>query len=119
MGTGFSLSVDDFGTGYSSLAYLQKMPIAELKIDRAFVAGTRPGTDAEALLDSIIGLGHRLGLSVVAEGAATMDEWNLLQSLGCDYLQGWVVAKAMPVVEFDQWVLANTPFVGEPLTEVA
>ncbi|MBL0077507.1 MAG: EAL domain-containing protein [Rhodocyclaceae bacterium] len=116
---GFSLSVDDFGTGYSSLAYLQKMPIAELKIDRAFVAGTRPGTDAEALLDSIIGLGHRLGLSVVAEGAATMDEWNLLQSLGCDYLQGWVVAKAMPVVEFDQWVLANTPFVGEPLTEVA
>ncbi len=108
---GFSLSVDDFGTGYSSLAYLQKMPVTELKIDRAFVAGTRAGTDAEALLDSIIGLGHRLGLSVVAEGAATPEEWDLLRGLGCDYLQGWVVAKAMPVIEFDQWVGENTPFV--------
>jgi diguanylate cyclase (GGDEF)-like protein len=108
---GFSLSVDDFGTGYSSLAYLQKMPVTELKIDRAFVAGTLAGTDAEALLDSIIGLGHRLGLTVVAEGAATEGEWNLLRGLGCDYLQGWVVAKAMPVIEFDQWINNNTPFV--------
>ena len=114
---GFSLSVDDFGTGYSSLAYLQKMPVTELKIDRAFVAGTLVGTDAEALLDSIIGLGHRLGLSVVAEGAATEGEWNLLRGLGCDYLQGWVVAKAMPVIEFDQWISNNTPFVvGKPET---
>jgi diguanylate cyclase (GGDEF)-like protein len=108
---GFSLSVDDFGTGYSSLAYLQKMPVTELKIDRAFVSGTRVGGDAEALLDSIIALGHRLGLTVVAEGAETVEEWDLLHTLGCDYLQGWVVAKAMPLIEFDQWVSRNTPFV--------
>jgi len=107
---GLSLSVDDFGTGYSSLAYLQKMPVTELKIDRAFVSGTRAGSDAETLLDSIIALGHRLGLTVVAEGAETLDEWQLLRTLGCDYMQGWIVAKAMPELEFEQWMSNKVPF---------
>jgi diguanylate cyclase (GGDEF)-like protein len=107
---GFSLSIDDFGTGYSSLAYLQKMPVAELKIDRAFVAKVKPDTDGALLLDSIISLGHRLGLAVVAEGAETLEEWNLLKSLGCDYVQGWFVSKALPTDDFERWCLNKSPF---------
>ena len=107
---GFSISIDDFGTGYSSLSYLQRMPVAELKIDRSFVRNVQRGTEGAKLLDSIIALGHRMGLSVIAEGAETADECALLQSLGCDYLQGWYVAKAMPVSEFETWRSKNDPF---------
>jgi diguanylate cyclase (GGDEF)-like protein len=114
---GFTLSIDDFGTGYSSLAYLQKMPVAELKIDRAFVRDAQPGSDGASLLDSTIALGHRLGLIVVAEGAENQQEWDLLRSLGCDYAQGWFAAKPMPVEDFDHWCGANLPFL--PGTGVA
>jgi diguanylate cyclase (GGDEF)-like protein len=107
---GFSLSIDDFGTGYSSLSYLQKMPVAELKIDRSFVRNVTPGTDGAELLDSIIALGHRMGLSVVAEGAETVQECALLQQLGCDYVQGWYVAKAMPAKDYLVWLRNNDPF---------
>jgi diguanylate cyclase (GGDEF)-like protein len=100
---GFSLSIDDFGTGYSSLAYLQKMPVAEVKIDRSFVHRVRTGGESAALLDFIVALGHRLDMTVVAEGAETPYEWNLLRDLGCDLVQGWVVAKAMPIQEFLTW----------------
>lgn len=100
---GFSLSIDDFGTGYSSLAYLQKMPVAELKIDRSFVRDVVAGSDAAVLLESTIELGHRLGLTVVAEGAETSGEWDLLQRLRCDYVQGFFVAKPMPWHEFLVW----------------
>jgi EAL domain-containing protein (putative c-di-GMP-specific phosphodiesterase class I) len=100
---GFSLSIDDFGTGYSSLAYLQRMPVQELKIDRSFVSGVKEGTSAEVLLDSIGTLAHRLNLKVVAEGVETVDEWNLVEKLGCDYVQGWYLAKAMPIPEFLAW----------------
>ncbi|WP_374353060.1 putative bifunctional diguanylate cyclase/phosphodiesterase [Chitinimonas sp.] len=100
---GFSLSIDDFGTGYSSLAYLQKMPVAELKIDRAFVRGVVDGSDAATLLSCTLDLGHRLGLTVVAEGAETLEEWMLLTKLGCDYAQGWFAAKPMPIEAFEHW----------------
>ena len=86
------------------------MPVAELKIDRSFVRTVQKDTEGAKLLDSIIALGHRMGLSVVAEGAETMTECALLQSLGCDYLQGWYVAKAMPLAEFDAWRTQNDPF---------
>ncbi|HPW31232.1 MAG TPA: EAL domain-containing protein, partial [Rhodoferax sp.] len=69
------------------------------------------GTDGADLLDSIIALGHRMGLSVVAEGAETAEECALLKTLGCDYLQGWFVAKAMPIADFVQWLKVNDPFV--------
>ncbi|MES2151951.1 MAG: EAL domain-containing protein [Pseudomonadota bacterium] len=105
---GFTLSIDDFGTGYSSLAYLQKMPVAELKIDRSFVRDVVAGSDGAVLLESTIELGHRLGLSVVAEGAETRDEWDVLQALGCDYVQGYFIAKPMPATDFLGW-RANHP----------
>jgi diguanylate cyclase (GGDEF)-like protein len=99
---GFSLSIDDFGTGYSSLAYLQKMPVAELKIDRSFMCDVVTETDAAVLLEYTIDLGHRLGLSVVAEGVETVTEWELLIELGCDFVQGHFAAKPMPVEEFSR-----------------
>ena len=107
---GFTLSIDDFGTGYSSLSYLQKMPVSEVKIDRSFVRNVKPDSEGAALLDSILALGHRLGLSVVAEGAESSEEWFLLKKLGCDYVQGWFAAKAMPLQEFFKWQEANNPF---------
>jgi EAL domain-containing protein (putative c-di-GMP-specific phosphodiesterase class I)/GGDEF domain-containing protein len=107
---GFTLSIDDFGTGYSSLSYLQKMPVAEVKIDRSFVHRVRSGSEGAALLDFIVALGHRLGLTVVAEGAETSYEWHVLKELGCDYVQGWVAAKAMPVQEFLTWCEGHDPF---------
>jgi EAL domain-containing protein (putative c-di-GMP-specific phosphodiesterase class I) len=107
---GFSLSIDDFGTGYSSLAYLQKMPVAEVKIDRSFVHRVRSESESAALLDFIVALGHRLGLTVVAEGVETTYEWHLLKELGCDYVQGWVAAKAMPIKEFLTWCEDHDPF---------
>jgi diguanylate cyclase (GGDEF)-like protein len=107
---GLSLSIDDFGTGYSSLAYLQKMPVTELKIDRAFVSGVRAGTDGEALLRATIGLAHVMGMPVVAEGAETADEWALLSALGCDYVQGYFIARPMPVPQFLEWRKEHNPF---------
>lgn len=107
---GFTLSIDDFGTGHSSLAYLQKMPVSELKIDRAFVKGVEPGSDGVTLLESIISLAHRLGLSVVAEGAETASEWALLSALGCDYVQGWYASKPIPVPDFLAWRRNHDPF---------
>jgi diguanylate cyclase (GGDEF)-like protein len=107
---GFSLSIDDFGTGYSSLAHLQKIPVAELKIDRSFVTGVAASGEGEVLLDSVIHLGHRLGLNVVAEGVESSAEWELLSRLGCDDAQGWLVARPMPLGEFDGWLRRHDPF---------
>lgn len=111
---GFSLSIDDFGTGYSSLAYLQKMPVAELKIDRSFVRDVVAGSDAAVLLKSTIEMAHRLGLSVVAEGAETASEWALLEQLQCDYIQGYFAAKPMQTEAFLLWRKANSPFISRP-----
>ena len=107
---GVHISIDDFGTGYSSLAYLQKMPAEELKIDRSFIHNVQPNSEAAALLESTIDLGHRLGLSLVGEGAETAEEWALLCALGCDYAQGWFAAKPMQIADFELWRLANNPF---------
>jgi len=93
------------------LAYLQKMPVSELKIDRAFVKDVAPHSEGATLLESIISLSHRLGLCVVAEGAETAEEWSLLVALGCDYMQGWYAAKPMPIVDFLDWRLAHDPFI--------
>ncbi|MCA0202220.1 MAG: EAL domain-containing response regulator [Proteobacteria bacterium] len=94
---GFALSIDDFGTGYSSMEQLRRIPFAELKIDRAFVNGAGQNQKAKAILQSSAALGHNLGLSVVAEGAETQEDWDLLASLGVDVVQGYFIAKPMPV----------------------
>ncbi|HEY4410086.1 MAG TPA: EAL domain-containing protein, partial [Acidimicrobiia bacterium] len=90
---GVRISVDDFGTGYSSLAYLRNLPIDELKIDRSFVIRVAEDDTTAAIVASIVGLGHALGLSVVAEGVETAAQLTALRELGCDKAQGFYLAR--------------------------
>ncbi len=102
-GLGFKLSIDDFGTGYSSLAYLKRLPVGELKIDKSFVMGMENDPDDAKIVRSTIDLAHNLGLSVVAEGVETAAAWDMLRELNCDEGQGYYMGKPMPVAEFATW----------------
>jgi len=104
-GMGIELAVDDFGTGFSSLAYLKKLPIHELKIDKSFVIDMCNNDHDAVLVRSTIDLSHNLGLSVVAEGVEDQDTWNLLEILRCDKLQGYFISRPMPADMFEDWLL--------------
>jgi EAL domain-containing protein (putative c-di-GMP-specific phosphodiesterase class I) len=93
---GFGLSVDDFGTGYSSLAQLSQIPFTELKIDQGFVGGSPNQARKRAVIETSLDLARKLDLQVVAEGVETMEEWQLLAQLGCDFAQGHLISKAVP-----------------------
>ena len=92
---GFNIAVDDFGTGYSSLSYLQKFPINALKIDRSFVSEIDAVMDSRSICKAIIALAHGLGMKVIAEGVETAGQLEYLQSLGCEEVQGYLIAKPM------------------------
>ena len=92
---GVKLSIDDFGTGYSSLAYLQRLPVDELKIDRSFVSRADTSPEAQALLRTIIELGHSLKMCVTAEGIEREEERLLLRQLGCDMAQGYLISRPL------------------------
>jgi diguanylate cyclase (GGDEF)-like protein len=100
---GFKLSIDDFGTGYSSLAYLKRLPVDELKIDKSFVMAMERDLDDARIVRSTIELAHNLGLSVVAEGLETAKAWAMLAQLGCDEGQGYFICKPMPQEQFIAW----------------
>ncbi len=93
---GFGLSVDDFGTGYSSLAQLSEIPFTELKIDRGFVHRSPELSRKRAMIETSLDLARKLRLQVVAEGIETMEEWQLLAQLGCDFAQGYLISPAVP-----------------------
>lgn len=97
---GVSLALDDFGNGHSSLAYLQHLPVQRLKLGQDFV---RPGRLGNKLLGAIIQLGHALDMQVVAEGVETEAQRSQLEALGCEYFQGWLASKALPVAQFEVW----------------
>jgi diguanylate cyclase (GGDEF)-like protein len=101
---GVVLAIDDFGTGYSSLAYLKRLPIDELKVDRSFVSDMLTDENDAVIVRSTIELGHNLGLSVVAEGVESFDQWAELASLGCDVAQGYYLSPAVPAGELEAWV---------------
>lgn len=100
---GFGLSIDDFGTGYSSMEKLNQLPFTELKIDRAFVFGATGDAAAHAILDLCVHMGLALDMRIVAEGAETQEDWDLVTASGCHEMQGYVIAKPMPADEFIDW----------------
>jgi diguanylate cyclase (GGDEF)-like protein len=103
---GVKISIDDFGTGYSSLAYLRRLPARQLKLDRSLVQDVVHAPDARAVLQAVVQLAHALRLEVVAEGVETSDQAEVLRSLRCDILQGWLVARPMPAAAVLGWMTA-------------
>lgn len=101
---GFGLSIDDFGTGYSSLGYLQRFQMDWLKIDRSFVYGIEGKAENRHIVEAIIKMAHSLQMQVVAEGAETTGEVDMLKQLGCDVVQGYVYAKPMPPENIHDYV---------------
>ena len=93
---GLTLSVDDFGTGYSSLANLKRLPVDTIKIDKSFVMEMALDASDAAIVRSTIDLAHNLGLTVVAEGVESEDAWRHLESLGCDFAQGYYLSRPLP-----------------------
>jgi EAL domain-containing protein (putative c-di-GMP-specific phosphodiesterase class I) len=97
---GMTVSIDDFGIGRSSLTHLSRLPLDELRIDRSFLAALRTATDEAVLVDLIIEIAHKLGLSVVAEGVQTREQLRYLATRGCDEIQGHLVSAPLPAEDF-------------------
>jgi EAL domain-containing protein (putative c-di-GMP-specific phosphodiesterase class I) len=89
---GIGLAIDDFGTGYSSLMQLRQLPFTDVKIDQAFIADSERSRDCRLIIQSIIELAHGLGLTATAEGVETLDQLRLIRELGCDIVQGYLIA---------------------------
>ncbi len=100
----FKLSIDDFGTGYSSLAYLKRLPVSELKIDKSFVMGMVDDDSDAKIVRSTVDLAHNLGLSVVAEGVENQAILDKLRELACDEAQGYHISRPMPASDFVVWL---------------
>ena len=101
---GVDLSIDDFGTGYSSLAYLKRLPVNELKIDKSFVLNMENDEGDTKIVRSTIDLGHNMGLRVVAEGIESEAVWRLLAELGCDQGQGYFMSRPIPGDQLVAWL---------------
>ncbi len=102
--SGIAFSIDDFGTGYSSLAYINRFPVAALKIDQAFVRALHAHKGNRAIVETIMALGRGLGLSIIAEGVETRDELDCLRTCGCEQFQGYYFNRPMPFPAFQRLV---------------
>ncbi|MNZ87658.1 Oxygen sensor protein DosP [compost metagenome] len=105
---GISLSIDDFGTGYSSIYYLKELPLQVLKIDRTFIQNTPTSTRDNSLLLSIIQLGKSLGLTVLAEGVETEEQFHFLRQHGCDQIQGFYFSRPLDSCSTAQLLAAHS-----------
>jgi len=101
---GFGLSIDDYGTGFSSLQQLARFPFTELKLDRSLVAGAHERKNLQVILRSALDMADKLGIKSVAEGIELLEEWRLLQELGCNFGQGYLIAKPMSGPELTTWM---------------
>ncbi len=110
---GVHIALDDFGTGYSSLAYLTRMPISNIKVDRSFVAGLLDGGESQAIVRAVLAMAHALGMRVTAEGVETLEQARALKAMACDSLQGFHFSRPVPAVEVPalvarRWTLDDT-----------
>jgi diguanylate cyclase len=117
--SGVSISLDDFGTGYSSLAYLKRLPLDEIKIDKTFVLGLdADGSLADiAIVRAVVAMARPLQCEVVAEGVESQEVWKLLRELGCDLAQGYYLSRPLPAAALEQWI-RTSPW-GAPEVDVA
>ncbi|MGS2723974.1 bifunctional diguanylate cyclase/phosphodiesterase [Porticoccus sp. GXU_MW_L64] len=100
---GVGLSVDDYGTGYSSLAQLKQLPVHELKIDREFISDIATNSSDALIVQSTINLGHRMGMTVTAEGIEDAESLKMLERFNCDFAQGYFISKPLPAEQLEQW----------------
>ena len=98
---GVALSIDDYGTGFSSLTYIRRLPVTELKLDRTFLTGAPRDKRAVSVIRSTVDLAHSLGLRIVAEGIENLDALALVDDLGCDAAQGYLMGRPVPAEDFD------------------
>jgi diguanylate cyclase (GGDEF)-like protein/PAS domain S-box-containing protein len=103
-GLGVRIAMDDFGSGYSSLTYLQAFPFDKIKIDRAFVMNLGRNTQSAAIIRAMIGLGHGLSISIVAEGVETQEQLSFLADEACDQVQGYFLGKPAPIDTYAEWI---------------
>jgi EAL domain-containing protein (putative c-di-GMP-specific phosphodiesterase class I) len=111
---GVRISIDDFGAGYTSLGQLTTLPVNELKIDRSFVMTMTEDPGNVMVVQSVIDLGHNLGLTLVAEGVETELSLTVLAGLGCDVAQGYHICRPLPAAPFDLWCSERTCAVPDP-----
>ncbi|MDH5435196.1 MAG: EAL domain-containing protein [Gammaproteobacteria bacterium] len=101
---GFQIAIDDFGTGYSSLSYLNSFPISTLKIDRSFVSTMLKDKGSMNIVRGIAGLSHSLDMDIVAEGPETKEELKMLKEVGCEFAQGYVISKPLPLKQAIEFI---------------
>jgi diguanylate cyclase (GGDEF)-like protein/PAS domain S-box-containing protein len=104
---GFMIEMDDFGSGYSSLGMLSTFPLNVLKLDISFVRNIRAN---EIVIENIIKMAHRMGLLAIAEGAETVEQYKILKTLGCDYIQGFYFSKPLPIRDFESYLKKSSIF---------
>jgi EAL domain-containing protein (putative c-di-GMP-specific phosphodiesterase class I) len=104
---GITLSMDNFGTGYSSLSYLNRFPIDSIKIDRSFIQDTPNDSEAVAITQTIIAMGHALNLKIVAAGVETAGQLNFLRRVRCDVMQGYRFSQGVSAEEFSALLAEN------------
>ena len=114
---GVRIAVDDYGTGYSSLAYLKRLAIDELKIDKSFVLGMLDDDNDAVIVRSTIELGHNLGLQLVAEGVENHGTWDMLLPLGCDVVQGYHISRPLPRDPLLAWLDSWDPDIAGSTAE--
>jgi EAL domain-containing protein (putative c-di-GMP-specific phosphodiesterase class I) len=113
---GIHLAIDDFGSGYSSLAYLRRLPVGVIKIDRSFVMNMDEDGDDAAIVRSTIDLGRNLGLEVVAEGVESRQTWERLRALGCTVAQGYYLSRPVPAPDLRAWLEGRRAVVPEAVS---
>ena len=114
---GLRFSLDDFGTGYSSLAYLKRLPLDQLKIDRSFVQDILVDASSGAIAQTIISLSRAMGLPVIAEGVETEQQRDFLVGLGCHSFQGYLFSRPLPLEEFERLWLCPRDY-ASPATQL-